>query len=245
MRSLARLLPLSLLLVAAACAAPDASDDQSAASAQTAGDPRAALAKDAKAVTLSKDRKDTTVAAPKKIASVLKALEGAAEPASGAPRCPSRFTLEILGEGGTSIAELRSCAVGQGALKVGTDWYLVPVAEGAVLAAFDGEQAIGDLLWGATSMKTPDGDGAGAQDLELWKKGFDLDAVPTETPSEPLPRCPPMMTFDFLKGTEKLASIALQCPKNENDTKTLASITAGGKTRWSTFDIARVFSGGF
>lgn len=230
-----------------ACASPTEDDASGSAGSASSLDPRPSLAKDARGVTLTMGGKITTVAAPKKVAAVMKALEGRHTALGGAPRCgPPRFTLDLLGEDTKAKASVQVCGENTGFLKADGKWYEVPVEESALLDVFASDRTVGDILWGATRIKAADGDSADGAALASYTKAFDLDSVPEKLSASATPRCAPVMTFTFADERKDIATVAVSCPKEENDTAAPASIHVDGKlVGWATFDIARVFGGGF
>ncbi|HSO35870.1 MAG TPA: hypothetical protein VLT33_25245 [Labilithrix sp.] len=240
-------LSLASLVGGAGCAAPTEADVEDDSSAVTS-DPRASLGSDAQSLTLSEDGKDTTFGAPKKIKAALASLDGRLKELAGAPRCgPPRLSLTVSGAAAKKLATVDVCGEAQAFLHVGAKWYEAPFAEAALRKALGDKALMGDVLVDATDVAIGNTAGVGSRHSAApYKKGFDLDAAPAARAASEVPRCMPLMTLRFSKGTAAVADVAVFCPKNENDTVAPASVTVkGALVGWVTFDLAAALGGGF
>lgn len=228
------------------CAADTESETSDGASAATT-DPRPGLGKDASSLILTENGKDTAMGAPAKIKSALTSIDGTLTALAAAPRCgPPRFMLTINGADGKKAATVSACEPKKAFLQVGTSWFQVPFAEPALRDAFAKKAALGDILLLATDVVIGNTEGAGeTQPAASFRKGFDLDAEPATRAASDVPKCAPLMTLRFIDAKKKdVGTIAVFCPKKENDTAAPATLTVGGKVvGWVTFDIAKSFGG--
>lgn len=225
------------------CAAPTEPEDSANGASAATQDPRIALGKDAQSLALTQNGKTTAIGAPAKIAAALRSIDGTITALAAAPRCgPPRLTLAILGADGKSAGTVTACEEDTAFLQVGRDWFEVAFAEPALRAAFAGKAAVGDLLLPATNVVVGNTAGAGeTQPAATFKKGLDLDAQPATRAASEVPRCAPIMTLRFVDASKKeVGTVAVFCPKNEDDTVAPATLTVKGKLAgWITFDIAK------
>lgn len=248
MRSLiTSVLLASLSLVAASgCAAPTESDAEDGASAAT-NDPRPSLGRDARTMILSEGGKETAIGSPAKIKAALKSIEGKLIALPGAPKCgPPRFVLTLSGADGKKRATMNACEEKKAFLQIDKDWFETAFAEPVFRKAFSDKPAVGDVLVTATDVILANTEGAGErQPAATFKKGLDLDAMPQTRAAADVPKCMPLMTLRFIDASKKdVATVAVFCPKKDNDTEAPATLTVNGKlVGWVTFDIAKTFGG--
>ncbi len=225
-----------------ACAAPVASEDAPAGASAASEDPRDSLAKSATSVTLSENGKDSALGAPSKIDAVLATLHGHLTALPGTPRCgPPRLRMAFNGADAKKLATVNVCDADTAFLQVGTKWYEAPFAEPSLRKVFAAEPLVGDVLLPATEVVIGNTEGAGERmPATAYAKGLDLDAKPATRSAAEVPRCAPSMTLRFTTGNADVATVAVFCPKNENDTSAPATLTVKGElVGWITFDIAK------
>jgi hypothetical protein len=250
MRSRSIIIVASIILgaLSSGCAAQpgESSEDENANGASAASsDPRVSIKKDAQSILLHTADTDQGIGAPAKIKHALASMDGGGLLAlPGAPRCgPPRLSLTINDAENKKLASVSVCGTDDTAfLQFKTDWFQVPFKEGTVREVFAEKAAVGDMLYAATevAIRNPSGTGQ-RQPAAQYKKGFDLDSKPAKREANETPRCAPLMTLQFTKGSTDVASVAVFCPKNDNDTKAPATITVRGQLiGWVTYDLAGV-----
>ena len=224
------------------CAAPTESDETGGGASAVTGDAGAPLGAGATSLTLTENGKSTSIGAPGKIGAALRSL-GTLTALPAATRCgPTRLTLTIKGADGKASASVQVCEEKSAFVQVGTDWFQTPFAEATLRKVFTAKAAVGDLLLPATNVVVGSAEGAGeTQPAATFKKGLDLDAQPQARKASDVPKCAPLMTLRFVDSSKKdVGTVAVFCPKNEDDTEAPATLTMNGKLAgWITFDIAK------
>lgn len=173
-----------------------------------------------------------TLGAPKKVKSVLAGVRKLRrdEPV---PKCIMQDTtrLTFLGADGKAIATVSSYCAGFGSIDFasGKEGYGVKFDGEAVAAAKDAPFAVGDALWGSTTIelakpgtqekRTITGDA-----MKPILEGFDLDEVPN--PNAAFPRCLPSHSVTFLRGKDKVAYSSFLCGVDAAPASLQAAFTA-------------------
>lgn len=173
-----------------------------------------------------------TVGAPKKVKSVLAGVRKLRrdEPV---PKCIMQDTtrLTFLDAEGKAIATVSSYCGGFGSIDFasGKAGYGVKFDGDAVEAAKTAPFAVGDALWGSSSIEllkpgTQEKRTITGAAMKPILDGYDLDEVPN--PNAAFPRCLPSHSVTFMRGNGKVAYSSFLCGGGEAPAKLQASFTA-------------------